>query len=81
MVALGLFVLGVLPLILAALFANESLARLSFLAPGIMALLEPARAASRDQLLLTLPQVGVVGVLLLAWWQQWQKLIARATGA
>ena len=79
-VALGLFILGVLPLILAALFSNESLSLLSFLAPGIMALLEPARVASRDQLLLlTLPQLGVVGALLFAWWQQWQKLFARAT--
>lgn len=77
-VALGLFVLGVLPLILAALLSSESLGLISFLAPGIMALLEPAHVKSPDQVLLTLIQLGVVGALFLAWWQQWQALFARA---
>jgi hypothetical protein len=76
-VALGLFVLGGLPLILAVLFASEPLALLSFLAPGILALLEPARVAARHQVALTLVQLGVVFLLFLAWWQAWRQLFAR----
>jgi hypothetical protein len=73
-VALWLFVLCVLPFILAGVFSNEALAKLSFLAPGTIVL---ATARSSDLYYLigcTLAQLGVVALLFILWQRQWKLL-------
>ena len=75
-VALWLFVLCVLPFILAGVFSSEALAKLSFLAPGTVALAGP----DHDNLIIpayaTAMHLGVVVLLFIAWRRQWKLLIA-----
>ncbi|HLX95850.1 MAG TPA: hypothetical protein VKU37_08905 [Verrucomicrobiae bacterium] len=75
-VVLWLFVLCILPFILAGVFSNAALAKLSFLAPGTIAL---AGSDSDDLKYLaacTLAQTGVVVLLFIAWQRQWKLLLA-----
>jgi len=77
-VVLWLFVLCILPFILAGVFSNEAIAKLSFLAPGTVAL---AGSGSDDLNFLvgcTFAQFGVVALLFIAWQRQWQWLLAPA---
>ncbi len=75
-VALWLFVLCVLPLILAVVFSSETLAKLSFLSPGVIALSDSG-ADLKFLLGVTLAHFGVVTLLFLAWRQQWKLLLAK----
>ncbi len=75
-VALWLFVLCLLPFILAGVFSSEALAKLSFLAPGTVAL----NGTDSDDLKYlvgwTFVHLCVVVLLLNAWLRQWKLLIA-----
>jgi hypothetical protein len=78
-VALWLFVLCLLPFVLAGVFSNGGFAKLSFLAPGVMAL---AGTEIDDLNYLTAPtvaQFAVVVLLFLAWQRQWKSLFAPST--
>jgi len=78
-VALWLFVLCAVPLILAAVFSNEMIARVSLLAPGFMALTNGAE--SWPQLFLALlAHFCVVVILFFGWRRQWKKLLAHTAG-
>jgi hypothetical protein len=79
-VALWLFVLCVLPFILAGVFSNETFVKLSFLAPGIAAISD----FSADLKFLagvTLAHFGVILLLFLGWRQQWKLLLEKATSS
>jgi hypothetical protein len=73
--ALWLFVLCLLPFILAGVFSSEALAKLSFLAPGAVAL----AGSNHDSLIVpayaTAMHLGVVVLLFIAWRRQWTLLI------
>jgi len=75
-VALWLFVLCILPFILAGVFSSEALAKLSFLAPGTVAL----TGTNSDDLIVsayaTAIHFGVVVLLFIGWQRQWKLLIA-----
>jgi hypothetical protein len=75
-VALGLFVLCILPFILAGVFSNEGFTKLSFLAPGTIVL---AGSKTNDLNYLvecTFAHLGVVVLLFIAWQRQWRLLLA-----
>ena len=75
-VALWLFVLCVLPLIFAGVFSSEEIANISFLAPGIVAVSDPA-ADLKFLAVITLAHLGVVLLLFLGWRQQWKLLLDK----
>lgn len=73
-VALWLFVLCVLPFILAGVFSNEAIAKLSFLAPGTVALAGPGSNDLKYLAGCTFAQLGVVALLFIVWQRQWKSL-------
>jgi hypothetical protein len=75
-VALWLFVLCILPFILAGVFSNGALAKLSFLAPGIVALAGPNSDDLKYLFGWTSVHFCVVMLLFIAWQRQWKLLIA-----
>lgn len=75
-VALWLFVLCILPFILAGVFSNAALAKLSFLAPGTVALAGPEIDDLNFLVGCTFAQLGVVALLFVAWQRQWRLLLA-----
>ena len=75
-VALGLFVLCVLPLILARLLSSMALAELSFLTPGVLALLKPDQPDVAHRVVWLLVQLGVCVLLFVAWVGEWKRLLA-----
>jgi hypothetical protein len=75
-VALWLFVLCVLPFILAGVFSSETLAKLSFLAPGTVALNQPDSDDLKYLAGGTIIHFGVVVLLFSAWLRQWKLLLA-----
>ena len=77
-VALWLFVLCLLPFILAGVFSDSALAKISFLAPGTVAVSD-STADLKFLTGVTFAHAGVVLLLFLAWRQQWKLLLAKAT--
>jgi len=77
-VALWLFVLCILPFILGGVFSNEALAKLSFLAPGVVAVSD-SNADLRFLAGVTLAHFGVVVLLFLSWRQRWKLLLAKTS--
>jgi hypothetical protein len=75
-VALWLFVLCLLPFILAGVFSSEALAKLSFLAPGTVALSGTTSNGLKYLAGWTLIHFCVVVLLLIAWLRQWKLLLA-----
>ena len=75
-VALWLFVLCVLPFILAGVFSSEALAKLSFLTPGVVALAGPDDGELKYLAGCTMIHCFVVVLLLYARQQQWKRLFA-----
>ena len=75
-VALWLFVLCVLPFILAGVFSSEALAKLSFLAPGTVALAGPDSDDLKYLAGWTSIHLGVVVLFFIAWRWQWKLLLA-----
>jgi hypothetical protein len=75
-VALWLFVLCVLPFILAGVFSSEALVKLSFLAPGIVALSGPDSSDLKYLVGWTFIHFGIVMLLFVFWQRQWKLLLA-----
>ncbi len=75
-VALWLFVLCVLPFILAGVFSSEALVKLSFLTPGIVALSGPDSYELKYLAGWTAIHLGVVVLLFVTWQRQWKLLLA-----
>lgn len=75
-VALWLFVLCVLPFILAGVFSSEALAKLSFLTPGIVALSGPDSNNLKYLVGWTFIHFCIVVLLFIAWRRQWKLLLA-----
>lgn len=75
-VALWLFVFCLLPFILAGVFSNEGFAKLSFLAPGTIALAGSGIDDLKFLVGCTFAHLGVVVLLFFAWQRQWKLLLA-----
>jgi len=71
-----LSLLCALPFILAGVFSNEAFAKISFLAPGAIAVSDSG-ADLKFLTGLTLAHFGVVALFFLAWRQQWKLLLAK----
>lgn len=77
-VGLGLFILCVLPFIIAGVFSNEGLGRFSLLAPGVVALSGSGDVDLGNLWLITAMHLGVIVLLLVFWLRSWKWLLARA---
>jgi hypothetical protein len=83
-VALWLFVLCILPFILAGVFTTAALGRLSLFSPGVLALAGPDMLNDPDGselnylVLIVLAHFGIAAALFFAWRDQWQRLLARS---
>jgi len=75
-IALWLFVLCVLPFILAGVFSSEVLAKLSFLAPGTVVLAGPETGDLEFLAGCTFIHFFVVVLLFYAWQREWKSLLA-----
>jgi hypothetical protein len=80
-VALWLFVLCALPFILAGVFTNGAIAKLSLLAPGVIALADPADENLNNLLGIVVGHLGIAFLIFLGWQQQWKQLLAKASAA
>ena len=78
-VALWLFLLCVIPLILAGVFSNETFARFSLLSPGFIALANRTDPEWSLQFWIVSAHFGVVVLLFIAWQRQWKRLLAKAS--
>lgn len=79
--ALWLFVICILPLILAAVFTTSSFAWISLLSPGVLAFSQPDGYEMNCLLGIVAAHFGIVLVLLLLWRREWAKFLAKASGA
>ncbi|HEU5397236.1 MAG TPA: hypothetical protein VFV81_08710, partial [Verrucomicrobiae bacterium] len=77
-VALWLFVLCILPFIMAGVFVNSSFARLSLLAPGAIALADPHSDEINTLFGIVIGHLGVAIVIFLGWKRLWNQLLATA---
>ncbi len=80
-IVLWLFVICILPFILAGVFRSEALLRVSLLAPGIGALADPHSDTLNQLVITAAAHFGVVVLLFLMWQNQWQRLLAKASSA
>jgi hypothetical protein len=71
---LGLFILCLLPFVLAAVLSNQSLCRLSLFSPGVIALAEPATATMKSLVATTSGHLAFTLMMFLLWREQWQRL-------
>jgi hypothetical protein len=78
-VALWLFVLCILPFILAGVFSNAGFAKLSLLAPGTIALSGPDNDDLSYLVACTFAHLCVVVLFFIAWQRQWKLLLSTAT--
>jgi hypothetical protein len=72
---LGLFVLCLLPVIMAGVFSSPALFRLSFLVPGILALSGPAGGGFKPLFLATALQLLIAVTFFLLWRSRWRRLL------
>jgi len=77
-VALWLFVLCVLPFILAGVFTNAAFGKLSLLAPGVVALANAHEENLNNLLGIVAGHFGIVVLLFIYWQRQWKQLLANA---
>jgi hypothetical protein len=77
-VGLGLFILCILPYILAGVFSNESIADFSLLSPGVRALTSDAGDKLDGWLDIVLLHLGMVVLLFIIWVRSWKWFLARA---
>jgi len=77
-VALWLFVLCVLPFILAGVFTNGAIGKLSLFSPGIVALDDPNDENLNNLLDIVAAHFGIVVLLFISWQRQWKQLLAKA---
>ena len=80
-VALWLFVLCVLPFILAGVFTTTALGRLSLLSPGVLALTKPDGDELNNLLGIVTAHFGIVFLCFLAWQREWKRLLAKTASA
>ncbi|HEX7577740.1 MAG TPA: hypothetical protein VF430_06860, partial [Verrucomicrobiae bacterium] len=80
-VALWLFVLCVLPFILAGVFTTTALGRLSLLSPGVLALTKPDGDELNYLLGMVAAHFGIVFLCFLAWQREWKRLLAKTSSA
>jgi hypothetical protein len=73
-VVLGLFMTCVLPMLVGALLGKRTIAEVSFLAPGWVALGSNLPPTDRQRLTwITAAHLGLAGLLFLGWVHQWRK--------
>jgi hypothetical protein len=77
-VALGLFVLCVLPFILAGVFTNAAIGKFSLLAPGIVILADPNSENSNYLLGIVAGHLAIAALFFLRWQRQWKQLLAKS---
>ena len=77
-VALWLFILCVLPFILAGVFTNGAIGKLSLLSPGIVALANPNDENLNYLLGIIAGHFGIVVLLFINWQRQWKQLLTKA---
>ena len=77
-VALWLFALVAVPLILAAVFQSEEIARACLLAPGFLALSDRSQDNLPALHCVNLFHLAIMVFLFLNWRSQWRKLLQRA---
>jgi hypothetical protein len=78
-IALWLFVLCVLPFILAGVFTNAAIGKLSLLSPGIIALADPSSEDLSHLLGIVAVHFGIVVLLFIGWQRQWKQLLTKAS--
>jgi hypothetical protein len=78
-VTLWLFIVCIIPFILAGVFSSESFAPLSLLSPGFFALSNNSDPEWPFQFCTVLVHFGVVVVLFIAWQRQWKRLLAKTS--
>lgn len=77
-VGLWLFILCILPFILGGVFSSSEVAKISLLAPGVVALADPRNQDTNCLLMITAAHFGIVILLFVAWRRQWKELLAKA---
>jgi hypothetical protein len=77
LVALWLFIVCVIPFILAGVFSSGTFAQLSLLSPGFFALSDSSDPEWPLQFCTVLAHFGIVVVLFIAWQRQWKRLLAK----
>lgn len=77
-VALWLFILCVLPFILAGVFTNAAIGKLSLLSPGVVALANPNDDNLNYLLGIVAGHFGIVVLLFINWERQWKQLLVKA---
>lgn len=80
-VALWLFVMCVLPFILAGVFTNAAIGKLSLLSPGVLALAKPDGDELNYLLGMVAAHFGIVILCFLAWQREWKRLLAKTAPA
>ena len=78
-VALWLFILCVLPFVLAGVFSNAGIGKLSLLSPGIVALANPHDDNLNYLLGIVAGHFGIAVLLFLGWQREWKHLLTRAS--
>lgn len=78
-VALWLFVICVLPFILAGVFTNAAFGKLSLLSPGVVALADYQNQDLNDLLTIVAAHFGIVVLLFIGWRRQWKQLLERTS--
>jgi hypothetical protein len=77
-VALWLFILCALPFILAGVFSNAAICKMSLLSPGVVALANPNDENLNYLLGIVAGHFGIAMLLFLGWQRQWKQLLAKA---
>jgi hypothetical protein len=77
-VALWLFIFCALPFILAGVFSNAAIGKMSLLSPGVVALANPNDENLNYLLGIVAGHFGITMLLFLGWQRQWKQLLARA---
>jgi hypothetical protein len=78
-VALWLFILCIIPFILAGVFTNEAFATFSLLAPGFMAISDQSDPDWQLLYWTILAHFGVITLLFIGWQRHWKKLLQKTS--
>jgi hypothetical protein len=66
-----------MPFILAGVFSNGAIGKLSLLSPGIVALDDPNHEDLNNLLGIVAAHFGIVVLLFLYWLRQWKELLTK----
>lgn len=80
-VALWLFALCILPFILGGVFTNSAFAKLSLLAPGVVALSNYSDENLNYLLGIVAAHFGIVVLLFIGWQRQWKSLLEKTSAS